>query len=73
MKDYRGYGVWSVAEDGIRPVVRLDGWGWRVPVRSGVGRAAFASALLEAEAVAVHLQDVDMVGEAVEQSAGEAF
>jgi len=38
---------------------------------SGVGRGALTSALLEAEAVAVHLQDVDMVGEAVEQSAGE--
>ena len=65
------YGVWSVAEDGIHPVVRLDGW--LDASGSGVGRAAFASALLEAEAVAVHLQDVDMVGEAVEQSAGEAF
>ena len=27
----------------------------------------------KAEAVAVHLQDVDMMGEAVEQRAGEAF
>ena len=65
------YGVWSVAEDGIHPVVRLDGW---LDARgSGVGGTAFTATLLEAEAVAVHLQDVDMVGEAVEQSAGEAF
>jgi len=43
-----------------------------VLVRSGVG-AAFAPALLKAEAVAVHLQDVDVVGKAVEQSAGQPF
>ena len=30
-------------------------------------------ALLEAIAVAVHLQDVDVVGKAVEQGSGEAF
>ena len=30
-------------------------------------------AALEAVAVAVHLQDVDVVGEAVQQRAGEAF
>ena len=40
---------------------------------SGVDGAAFAPALLEAEAVAVHLQDVDVVGEPVEQRAGEPF
>ena len=33
----------------------------------------FAAALFEAVAVAVHLQDVDMMGEPVEQSAGQAF
>jgi hypothetical protein len=33
----------------------------------GVGGGAFSLALLEAEAVAVHLQDVDVVGEAIEQ------
>ncbi len=33
----------------------------------------FAAALFEAEAVAVHLEDVDVVGEAVEQCAGEAL
>ena len=38
----------------------------------GVGRP-FAAALFETEAVAVHLEDVDVVGEAVEQSSGEAF
>ena len=30
-------------------------------------------ALLEAEAIPVHLQDMDMVGEAVEEGPGEAF
>ena len=30
-------------------------------------------ALLEAEAIPVHLQDMDMVGEAVEESPGEPF
>ena len=37
------------------------------------GWVPFAAALLEAVAVAVHLQDVDVMGEAVEESAGEAF
>ena len=40
---------------------------------SGVDGAAFSPALVETEAVAVHLQDVDVVGEAVEQRAGEPF
>jgi hypothetical protein len=40
---------------------------------SGANGTAFAAALFEAEAVAVHLQDVDVVGEAVEQRAGEPF
>ena len=35
--------------------------------------AVFGSALLEAKALAVHFQDVDMMGEPVQQSAGEAF
>ena len=30
-------------------------------------------ALLEAEAIPVHLQDMDMVGEAVEEGPGEVF
>jgi hypothetical protein len=42
------------------------------PEGCGLG-AAFAAALLEAVAVAVHLQDVDMVGEAIEQGSSEAF
>ena len=37
------------------------------------GWISLAAALLEAVAVAVHLQDVDVMGNAVEQSAGEAF
>ena len=44
------------------------GLGW-----SGVDGTAFSPALLETEAVSVHLQDVDVVGEAVEQRAGEPF
>jgi hypothetical protein len=39
----------------------------------GVGGTAFTLALLEAEAVAVHLQDVDVVGEPVEQGAGQTL
>jgi len=35
------------------------------------GSSAFA--LLEAEAVAIHLEDVDVMGKSIEQSAGEAF
>jgi len=38
-----------------------------------VGVALPALALLEPIAIAVHLQDVDVVGEAVEQRAGEPF
>ncbi len=33
----------------------------------------FSSALVEPVAVAVHFQDMDMVGEAVEKRAGQAF
>ena len=40
---------------------------------SGFGGAALAPALLQTEAVSVHLQDVDVVGEAVEQGSGEAL
>ena len=61
--------LWSVAEEALLPAARWAGVGFS-------GRqdgAAFAAALLETEAVAVHLQDVDVVGEPVEQSAGEAF
>jgi hypothetical protein len=41
--------------------------------RSGVGGTALVPALLEAVAVAVHLQDVNVVSEAVEQDSGEAL
>jgi len=37
------------------------------------GSDAFAAALLEAVGVGVHLQDVDVVGDAIEQCAGEPF
>ena len=36
-------------------------------------RSPFAAAVLEAEAVAVHLQDVDMMSKPVQQCAGEPF
>ena len=42
------------------------------PRGRGLG-AEFVAALLEAVAVAVHLQDVDMMGEAIEQGASEAL
>ena len=38
-------------------------WGW----------VSFAAALLEPVTIAVHLQDVDVMSDAVEQSPGEAF
>ena len=59
--------------------------GWRRPARGwglwahGDKRGLFGrlpatgSALLEPVAVCVHLQDVDVVGDAVEQRAGEAL
>jgi len=42
-------------------------------LRSGVGGAALAAALLEPEAVAVHLQDVNVVAEPIERGSCEAF
>ena len=47
--------------------------GWDGDLRGGGLRFLLAFALLEAIAVAVHLQDVDMVGESVQQCAGEPF
>jgi hypothetical protein len=45
-------------------------WGWGL----ACGRwGSFFAALLEAVAVAVHLQYVNVVGETVEQSSGEAL
>jgi hypothetical protein len=68
-------GVWRLERSGRRHTprgaLRRGGWAW---VRaSGVGGTALVPALLEAIAVAVHLQDVNVVGEAVEQGSGEAF
>ena len=40
---------------------------------SGACEAAFSRLRLSTVALAVHLQDVDVVGEPVEQRAGEAF
>lgn len=44
----------------------------RLGLDSGLG-AVSASALLESVAVAVHLENVGMMGKAIEQSAGESF
>jgi hypothetical protein len=61
-------GLWSVAEEAFHPRAALGGIG------SAIGRwVPFAAALLEAIAVAVHLQDVDVMGKPIQQSAGEAF
>ena len=57
-------GLWSVAEWAFLPEVRSAGW---VPVKG----ASLSSALLEAVAIAVHLQDVCVVGEPIQQGAGE--
>ena len=43
--------------------------GWR---SLGLG-FVFGLALLEPEALAVHLEDMDVMGQAVEERAGEAF
>jgi hypothetical protein len=44
-----------------------------VPLRSAFGGAAFTPAVLQTEAVFVHLQNVDVEGEAVEQCSGETL
>jgi hypothetical protein len=56
-------GLWSVAEEALLP---RGAFGGESSAFGGWG--SFAAALLEAVAVAVHLQDVDVVGEAVEQA-----
>ena len=61
-------GLWSVAEEPLSPEACSEGQGSSV-----LGWGAFAAALLEAEAVAVHLQDMDVMGDAIQQSAGEPF
>ena len=58
-------GLWSVAEEAFLPRSAFGGG-------SGVGRwFLFAAALVEAITVAVHLQDVNVMGKPVQQSAGE--
>ena len=47
--------------------------GWNGDLHGGGLGFLFAFALLEAVAVAVHLQDVDMVGKPVQQRAGQPF
>src|ERR1035438_9361472 len=68
-------GVWRLERSGRRHTPRggCAGVVGLVGRRSGVGGTALVPALLEAIAVAVHLQDVDVVGKAVEQGSGEAF
>ena len=64
---------------GVEGPLERSGRGPSTPRRvRGVGSAfggwgPFAAALLEAVAVAVHLQDVYVVGEPVEQGAGQPF
>jgi hypothetical protein len=60
-------GLWSVAEETLLPRSRTG----RGVSAVGGGWIPFAAALLEPVTVAVHLQDVDVMGDAVEQSAGE--
>jgi len=58
---FGGEGLWSIAEEAFLPRGAF-----------GVDRSGLLSAaLFEAVAVGVHLQDVDVVGDAVEQGAGE--
>ena len=67
-KDYTGIsgekGLWSVAEEAFLPRGAFEGSVFG-------GGISFVSALLEAVAIAVHLQDVNVVGEPVQQSAGQ--
>ena len=61
-------GLWSVAEEG--PSTPRCVWGQGSAFG---GWGLFAATLLEAVAVAVHLQDVDVVGKPIEQGAGQPF
>jgi hypothetical protein len=60
-------GLWSLAEEALLPR-GASGVG---ESSAFCGRGPFAATVLEAVAVAVHLQDVDMVSDSVEQRAGE--
>ena len=60
-------GLWSVAEEAL-----LSRGAFSVRVSAVGGWISLAAALLEAIAVAVHLQDVDVMSNAVEQSAFRA-
>lgn len=62
-----GCGVWSVAEGATPHAAHMTPGG----LGSGSG-AALAVALFQAEAVAVHLQDVNMVGQPVEEGSSES-
>ena len=59
----------SVAKEALLPRGAFSGVG----SSAFGGRGPFAAAVLEAVAVAVHLQDVDVVGKPVQQCAGEPF
>jgi len=65
--------VWRLERSGRRHTPRGAHAREWLADRSGVGGDALTPALLEAEAVAVHLQDVDVMGKSVEQSAGQPF
>jgi len=59
-------GLWSVAEEALLPRSAFEG-------SVVVGWIPFAAPLLEPVTISVHLQDMDVMGSAVEQSAGEPF
>ncbi len=68
MWDFGVEGRWSVERK--RPFYPEAHWGSDLAF---CGWGSFAAALLEAVAVAVHLEDVYVMGEPVEQSAGQPF
>ena len=61
-------GLWSVAEESLLPEAALGG-----AFSAVCGWIPFAAALLEAVAVAVHLQDMHVMSDAVEQCACQPF
>ena len=64
----------AIPQSGCTPALPGLSFNSRIHLVLGVWRwISFATALLEPVTVAVHLQDVDVMGDAVEQSAGEAF
>jgi hypothetical protein len=61
-------GLWRVAEEALLPRSTFGG-----EVSAVCGWIPFAAALLEPVTISVHLEDVDVMDNAVEQSASEPF